>query len=82
MCLAIPGRVIELYEEDAVTMARVDFEGIKRSVCLQYVPQAQVGQYVLVHVGFALNLIDEAEAKRGLALLQSSGQLAEELKAL
>lgn len=76
MCLAVPGRVEEVFVQDDMLMARVDFEGIKRSVCLQCV-EAKVGDYVLVHVGFAISVIDQAEAEKTLELLRASGELDE-----
>jgi len=75
MCLAIPGRIEELLTVHEVPMAHVAFSGVKRRVCLAHVPEAKVGDYVLVHVGFALSLIDEAEAQRTLALLAELGEL-------
>lgn len=71
MCLAIPGQVEEVFLEHNLTMAKVNFGGIRRSVCLDYTPQAKQGDYVLVHVGFAISLIDEEEAKRTLAELNA-----------
>jgi hydrogenase expression/formation protein HypC len=70
MCLAIPGRLEEITDVEPVRMGRVSFEGIRRSVCLEYVPEAQPGDYVLVHVGFALSRIDEEEAARVFELLR------------
>jgi len=64
MCLAIPGRISSLHDTLGVPMAKVDFGGITRDACLSYVPDAQVGEYVLVHVGFAISRIDEEEAQR------------------
>jgi hydrogenase expression/formation protein HypC len=75
MCLAVPGRIEELLVDDGVPMARVAFSGVLRRVCLAHVPEAVVGDYVLVHVGFALSRIDEAEAKRTLDLLAELGEL-------
>ena len=80
MCLGIPGRVIETYREDDVLMGKVDFGGVFKRVCLEHVPEVRLGDYVLVHVGFALNTLDEAEAQRVFALLESMNQL-DELKA-
>ena len=77
MCLAIPGLIIETYEEREMKMARVRFGGIVRNACLEYVPQAGVGDYVLVHVGFAISRIDEAEAVRTYELLAELDQLNE-----
>jgi hydrogenase expression/formation protein HypC len=73
MCLAVPGRVLEVTQE-ALTMARVDFAGVVRRVCLAYVPEAQVGDYVLVHVGFAIARVDEDAARETLAALESIGE--------
>src|SRR5271154_489380 len=64
MCLGIPGKVVETYREHDVLMGKVDFSGVCKRVCLEHVPEVKPGEYVLVHVGFALNTLDEAEAKR------------------
>lgn len=80
MCLGVPGRVIELSQQDDVLMGKVDFGGVCRLVCLDHVPEVTPGEYVLVHVGFALARMDEAEAKKVFALLEGSADL-EELKA-
>ncbi len=77
MCLAVPGRIEEIFERDGLTMARVDFGGVKRVTCLEYTPEAIVGNYVLVHVGFALNIIDEEAAEETLEILRSAGKLTE-----
>ena len=77
MCLGIPGRVVETYEEHGILMGKVDFDGVKKRVCLAHVPEVQPGEYVLVHVGFALSQIDEAEAKRVFAFLDGMEQLDE-----
>ena len=77
MCLAIPGKVVECFERHDLKMARVQFGGVVREACLDYVPDAKVGDYVLVHVGFALSRVDEAEAMRTYALLQELDQLQE-----
>ncbi len=70
MCLAIPGKVIEISEQDGLAMGKVEFGGILKDVCLAYTPDVQIGQYVLVHVGFAISQIDEAEAEEIFACLQ------------
>ncbi len=70
MCLAVPGRLSERYVEDGVAMGKVSFDGVTRRVCLECVPEANEGDYVLVHVGFALSCIDEAEAERVFQLLR------------
>lgn len=75
MCLGVPGRVVEIAEEGGLLMGRVDFGGVARKVCLSHVPEVQVGEYVLVHVGFALSRLDEVEAKRVFELLTELGQL-------
>jgi hydrogenase expression/formation protein HypC len=77
MCLGIPGRVAETYREHDVLMGKVEFGGVSKRVCLEHVPEVQIGQYVLVHVGFALNTIDEAEARRVFEFLDSMNQLDE-----
>jgi hydrogenase expression/formation protein HypC len=63
MCLGIPGRIVEKFERDELPMAKVEFGGILKDICLAYTPDAELGQYVLVHVGFAINEIDETEAQ-------------------
>lgn len=77
MCLGIPGRVMETYREHDVLMGKVAFGGVSKRVCLEHVPEVQVGEYVLVHVGFALSRLDEAEAGRVFEFLQSIKQLDE-----
>jgi hydrogenase expression/formation protein HypC len=77
MCLAIPGRILELFQDRGLRMARVDFGGAVRKACLEHVPEAGVGDYVLVHVGFALSRIDPEEAERTYRLLEELGQLGE-----
>jgi hydrogenase expression/formation protein HypC len=82
MCLGIPGRIIEVREEDGLTMGTVDFGGVRREACLACTPEAGVGSYVIVHVGFAISVVDEAEAERTLAVLRAmDGVLATELGA-
>ncbi len=77
MCLAIPGKILETHHEHSMRMAKVQFGGISKRICLEYVPEAQIGDYVLVHVGFALARIDEEEAKRVFEMLETIGGLAE-----
>ncbi|MEI7685872.1 MAG: HypC/HybG/HupF family hydrogenase formation chaperone [Planctomycetota bacterium] len=77
MCLGIPGKVIETYQENDLLMAKVDFGGVRKRVCLAYVPDAVVGEYVIVHVGFALQKLDEAEAQRVFAFLAAADSLDE-----
>ena len=75
MCLGVPGKLVDIADEDGVPMGRVDFGGVARKVCLAHVPEAVPGDYVLVHVGFALTRLDADEADRLLALLTELGQL-------
>lgn len=77
MCLGIPGRVVETYQEHDVLMGKVEFGGVFKRVCLEHVPETQVGEYVLVHVGFALSRLDEAEAQRVFQYLEEMDQLDE-----
>ena len=79
MCLAVPGKIIEIYEQNDLCMAKIDFGGISREVCLSYVPEAQVGQYCVIHVGFAISLLDEEEAMETLNLLKQIENFEEEL---
>jgi hydrogenase expression/formation protein HypC len=79
MCLAIPGRIDTIYQKDGLKMAKVDFGGAQREVCLDYVPEAQIGEYCIIHVGFALSLLSETEAKETLKLLREIDNLEEEL---
>jgi hydrogenase expression/formation protein HypC len=77
MCLAIPGKVVEFHIADGVRMSRVDFGGVTREACLEYLPEAAVGDYVLVHAGFAITRVDPDEAARTLRLLEELGRLDE-----
>lgn len=77
MCLGVPGKIIETYEEHEVPMGRVDFGGVFKRVCLAHTPAAQPGQYVIVHVGFALQVIDETEAHQVLTFLDRMDELRE-----
>jgi hydrogenase expression/formation protein HypC len=79
MCLGVPGKIIEIYERNGLAMGKLDFGGVYREACLAYVPEAQVGDYGLVHVGFVLNLLDETEAQETLKLLQEIVDLDAEL---
>lgn len=69
MCLGIPGQVIEIYELDGTMMSRVDFGGLQQEVCIATVPEVQLGQYVIVHAGFALNVLSDEEAEETIKLL-------------
>jgi hydrogenase expression/formation protein HypC len=75
MCLAIPGKVVAIEGDSELRMARVDFGGVIREACLAYVPEAQIGDYVLVHVGFAIATVDEQAAQEALALFAEAGAL-------
>ena len=78
MCLGVPGKIIEVDENPTgMTMGRVSFGGIVKEVCLAYTPEAAVGDYVVVHVGFAISQIDEAEAHKVFEFLQEMGELEE-----
>ena len=78
MCLAVPGRILSIAEVDGTVMAEADFGGVRKNVCLQYVPDAAVGEYVVVHVGFAIQRLDEASAQQTLANFERMGILEEE----
>jgi hydrogenase expression/formation protein HypC len=78
MCLAVPGRVLSIAEVDGTLMADVDFGGVRKNVCLQYIPDAAVGEYVVVHVGFAIQRLDEASAQETLANFERLGILEQE----
>jgi hydrogenase expression/formation protein HypC len=75
MCLAVPGKVVELWDTDTTRMARVDFGGVHKEVSVAFVPDIAVGEYTIVHVGFALQKLDETSALETLALFQSLGEL-------
>jgi len=79
MCLAVPGRIISVLEDGNLGLrrGRVDFSGIRKEVCLDYTPEARVGDYVLVHVGFALSVVDQEEAYRVFEALRELDQLDE-----
>ncbi|MFE6891304.1 HypC/HybG/HupF family hydrogenase formation chaperone [Streptomyces sp. NPDC057694] len=77
MCLGIPGRITEIHDSEGLRMATVDFGGVRREVCLEYTPVAAVGTYVVVHVGFAITTVDEAEARRTLDVLRAMADTVE-----
>lgn len=70
MCLGIPGKVVEIRDDGPLRMARVDFGGVRQEACLAYVPEVELGDYVIIHVGFAISQLDEEEALRTLELLR------------
>jgi len=80
MCLGVPGRVVETFREHEILMGKVDFNGVIKRVCLHHVPDVQVGAYVIVHVGFALQQVDEAEARKVFEFLDGM-HLLDELEA-
>jgi len=79
MCLAIPGKIVEIYEAGGLKMGKVDFNGIKREACLEYVPEARIGDYTVIHVGFAISLLSEKEARESLELLQDITSFEDEM---
>lgn len=81
MCLAIPGKVLEIDTAAQPTMGTVSFAGIQKRVCIEWVPDVGVGDYVLVHVGFAISKLDEKEALETLAILEKMGEAYDELNA-
>ncbi|MFF9912738.1 HypC/HybG/HupF family hydrogenase formation chaperone [Streptomyces sp. NPDC013457] len=78
MCLAVPGKVLDVEDRDGTRMATVDFGGVVKEVCLEYLPDLQPGEYAIVHVGFALQRLDEESARRTLELFETLGMLQEE----
>ena len=79
MCVGVPGRIEEVWDSRGTRMARVDFGGVRKEVCLAYLPDLLVGDYTIVHVGFAISQVDEASAQETLRLFQEIGALEEEL---
>ncbi len=82
MCLGIPGKVTEIYIANGMKMGRVDFGGVVKEACLEYLPDIQVGDYTIIHVGFGISQLDEEEAQQTLALLREMDMLASELPEL
>lgn len=79
MCLGVPGKIVDVYEKNGLKMAKVDFGGVFREACLSYVPEASVGEYCIIHVGFAISLLSEKDAMETLELLKEMGTFEEEL---
>lgn len=79
MCLAIPGRIVDVRDELGVRMATIDIDGIRKDICLAFLPDAEVGEYAIVHVGFAISRVDEASALETLAMFRELGILDDEL---
>jgi len=78
MCLGVPGKIIDIYELNGLMMGKIDFGGVIREACLAYVPEAQIGDYTVIHVGFALHLISEEEANETLELLRQISEIDSE----
>lgn len=79
MCLGIPGKIIEIYQKDSLRMAKMDFGGIIKEACLEYEPTAKMGDYALIHVGFAISLMDEEEAQETLKLIKDVTEFGNEI---
>jgi hydrogenase expression/formation protein HypC len=79
MCLGVPGKIVEIYSVDGLQMGKIDFGGVTREACLSYVPEAKVGDYTLIHVGFAISLLNEEEAKESLELIMEIANIEEEI---
>lgn len=82
MCLGIPGKVIEIYQQEEMKMGKVDFGGVVKEACLDFLPDIQVGDYTIIHVGFGISQLDEEEAQRTLEMLREMDMLADELPEL
>ncbi|HEY61697.1 MAG TPA: HypC/HybG/HupF family hydrogenase formation chaperone [Anaerolineae bacterium] len=80
MCLGVPGKIIEMYDREHLKMGKVDYGGVVREACLEYVPEAKIGDYAVIHVGFAISLVSEEDAKASLAMLKEIVNLEEELR--
>ena len=80
MCLGIPGKIVEKYEVEGRQMGKVDFGGVLKETCLDFVPEAKVGDYCIIHVGFALNILDEKEALETLDLFRQIEEVGQELE--
>lgn len=79
MCLGVPGKIVELYDSEGLKMGKIDFGGVTREACLDFVPEAELGDYTVIHVGFAISLLSEEEAQETLALLREISNIEEEL---
>jgi hydrogenase expression/formation protein HypC len=78
MCLGIPGKVTELYESNGMKMAKVDFGGVVKEACMEYLPEIKVGEYTIIHVGFGISILDEKEANETMELLKQVSAMGEE----
>jgi hydrogenase expression/formation protein HypC len=79
MCLAVPGKITEIYTAGTLLMAKIDFGGVVREACIEALPEARLGDYAIVHAGFALNLLSETEAQETLDALRQLGAIEEEM---
>ena len=79
MCLGVPGKITEIFESNGMKMGKGDFGGVTRETCLDFVPEAKIGDYTVIHVGFAISLLSEKEATKTLDMLREIGKLGEEL---
>ena len=80
MCLAVPGKIVDVWEEHGTRMATIDFDGIRKKICLAYLPDAELGDYAIVHVGFAISMVDEGSARETLQMFRDLGILDENLE--
>lgn len=78
MCLGVPAKILELYETNGMKMAKVDFGGVVKEACMEYLPDVKVGDYTIVHVGFGLSILDEQEALETMELLKQIDAMGEE----
>jgi len=78
MCLGVPGKIVDIYEVNGLLMGKINFGGVTREACLTYVPEASIGDYTVIHVGFALHLISEEEAQETLELLRQIAETSDE----
>ncbi len=79
MCLAIPGKVTEIYSQNGIKMGKIDYSGTINTACLEYLPEIQVGQYTLVHAGFALSILNDDEVKKSLDALRELGDIIDDM---
>ncbi len=79
MCLGVPGKIMEIHESDGLRMGKIDFGGVTREACLAYVPEAEVGDYTIIHVGFAISVLDEESARESLSALEELMEIQAEM---
>lgn len=77
MCLGVPGKIIDLYNKETLLMGKVDFGGVTREACFETLPEAKIGDYAIIHVGFAISLLSEEEANETLSLLNEMDEMSE-----